>query len=305
MKIDIYAPCHENWDGMGPNPMGKHCSKCEKTVYDFSKFSDAELVHFFKSKHNVCGRFNNAQLGRVLTPTKQLSHKLTLIACGLLLTSQQTLAADNKLQLTNDSIVKSEIQKPTQMTRVFNASFNEASRPDANIVRVNIVIDSFSIDVAIDSTRRASVSIPQILSNNNINITLFDLKGDSFQLDSVKIAWGQIVFSQLTNANWTYTTPLNYQWEFPEFPIVTSMGIPSTFILGYSVPIDTYVLGNSIMNDPIKVIDTVMGAPRRLNKLPQVDKDKQQSRTKLLVWLLGLSGLFLLVWRVLKSKLKP
>jgi len=24
MKIDINAPCHENWDGMGPNPKGKH-----------------------------------------------------------------------------------------------------------------------------------------------------------------------------------------------------------------------------------------------------------------------------------------
>jgi len=52
---------------MTPTEKGKFCSHCSKSVVDFSKFTDRELLDFFaKAKDKVCGRFNNYQLNRTI-----------------------------------------------------------------------------------------------------------------------------------------------------------------------------------------------------------------------------------------------
>jgi CarboxypepD_reg-like domain len=67
--IDIPSPCHENWDTMSPNEKGKYCHSCHKIVIDFSAMTDNEIIKHFNSKaSNICGRFNENQLQRSLTP---------------------------------------------------------------------------------------------------------------------------------------------------------------------------------------------------------------------------------------------
>lgn len=63
-QIHIPKPCHENWDLMSKEEQGRFCSKCAKTVMDFTEKSKAEIADYFQ-KHqneNVCGRINSAQL---------------------------------------------------------------------------------------------------------------------------------------------------------------------------------------------------------------------------------------------------
>lgn len=64
MEISIKKPCHENWDTMTPNEQGAFCSKCVKTVIDFSTKSIEEIKTFFSAKQDekVCGRFEKNQL---------------------------------------------------------------------------------------------------------------------------------------------------------------------------------------------------------------------------------------------------
>ena len=64
MEISIQKPCHENWDEMTPNEQGAFCSKCVKTVIDFSNKSIEEIKDFFVAKKDekVCGRFDKTQL---------------------------------------------------------------------------------------------------------------------------------------------------------------------------------------------------------------------------------------------------
>lgn len=64
MEISIKKPCHENWETMTPNEQGAFCSKCVKTVIDFSTKSLDEIKNFFEGRHNekVCGRFETQQL---------------------------------------------------------------------------------------------------------------------------------------------------------------------------------------------------------------------------------------------------
>ena len=74
-------------------------------------------------------------------------------------------------------------------------SFYEASTRDACISKMRLTIDSFSIEVDIDSSRKAVVTIPQTLSGERVDILLIDFKGDTFHLEAVNIGEGDIVFS--------------------------------------------------------------------------------------------------------------
>ncbi|MFK8055144.1 MAG: T9SS type A sorting domain-containing protein [Saprospiraceae bacterium] len=52
---------------MTPTQQGRHCSACAKTVVDFTKMSDAQvLAHLKKASDETCGRIRNDQLGRPL-----------------------------------------------------------------------------------------------------------------------------------------------------------------------------------------------------------------------------------------------
>jgi len=64
MRISIENPCHEDWQKMTPESQGRFCQACEKTVVDFSKMSDAEILYYFSQPRNekVCGRFRSEQL---------------------------------------------------------------------------------------------------------------------------------------------------------------------------------------------------------------------------------------------------
>ena len=58
-------PCTENWDKMTPNEKGRHCANCNKTIIDFSKYTDRELLDFIsKAQGSICGRISSYQLNR-------------------------------------------------------------------------------------------------------------------------------------------------------------------------------------------------------------------------------------------------
>lgn len=60
----IQKPCTEDWGRMSPEEQGRHCQVCCKTVVDFSKKSNTEIIGFLQSNSDkkVCGRFRSEQL---------------------------------------------------------------------------------------------------------------------------------------------------------------------------------------------------------------------------------------------------
>ncbi len=48
--LRIPEPCHEDWQAMLPQEKGRHCLACQKTVTDFTKMSDREIIDFFEKK---------------------------------------------------------------------------------------------------------------------------------------------------------------------------------------------------------------------------------------------------------------
>lgn len=63
IQLSIPNPCSEKWENFTPTSTGGFCSSCFKTVIDFTKMSDAEIMKFIKDKPaHTCGRFRNDQL---------------------------------------------------------------------------------------------------------------------------------------------------------------------------------------------------------------------------------------------------
>lgn len=63
--LRIQKPCQESWDGMLPNSEGRFCGSCQKTVVDFTSYSDQQVKEYFLNKpagERTCGRFLNRQL---------------------------------------------------------------------------------------------------------------------------------------------------------------------------------------------------------------------------------------------------
>ena len=64
--LEINAPCAQNFAKMPINGNGRYCNSCEKTVVDFTNFSEVELLNYFRIHKNVdvCGRVKASQLGK-------------------------------------------------------------------------------------------------------------------------------------------------------------------------------------------------------------------------------------------------
>lgn len=89
MNLRIEEPCHENWNLMTPQEKGRHCDKCCKTVFDFTKMPTEEVIRFIASckKDSVCGRFTSDQVD-VPSPVKansQISWTFKKFLAALLL----------------------------------------------------------------------------------------------------------------------------------------------------------------------------------------------------------------------------
>jgi hypothetical protein len=70
ITIHIPTPCHESWDAMKPTATGRHCAACAKTVVDFTKKTDAEILRYLaRASGELCGRVRAEQLARPLQPS--------------------------------------------------------------------------------------------------------------------------------------------------------------------------------------------------------------------------------------------
>src|ERR1700744_1166400 len=63
--ISIPQACHQSWQQMTAVNDGRHCEHCCKTVVDFTKMSDDEIIRYLSAKTNVCGKIELYQLAHI------------------------------------------------------------------------------------------------------------------------------------------------------------------------------------------------------------------------------------------------
>lgn len=61
-KLEIKKPCSEKWDNMKGGNNKRFCYQCKKSVVDFTKKNEEEILIHLSTNTNVCGKFKTKQL---------------------------------------------------------------------------------------------------------------------------------------------------------------------------------------------------------------------------------------------------
>jgi hypothetical protein len=100
----------ENWDNMTPNEQGRHCTSCNKTVVDFSLFSDRQIIEFFsKATDRICGSYNPLQVGREIRYSEPQNHFLYRLLFGTIITTSVGCSDNSNYNMANKSLTEQYI----------------------------------------------------------------------------------------------------------------------------------------------------------------------------------------------------
>lgn len=155
LKISVQKPCSENWDSFEKSERGGYCSSCQKTVIDFTKYSDHEIFEYFRNrKGDTCGRFRQGQLKVYSNSTT--SHRLykaaSILTAGVLTIAQ---APDAYAQGT----------EPVQIQKLGNEDLtrtNQPSEPGKFVLTGKVVDDSQigipGVNIFINDTNIGTIS---------------------------------------------------------------------------------------------------------------------------------------------------
>jgi hypothetical protein len=105
IKLSIPKPCIEVWDKMTISEQGKFCSSCQKSVVDFSNYTDKELLDYFtNAKERTCGRISSNQLNRLIIasePSNTPVYKRILFGTALAASVAGTAHSQTNATVTN------------------------------------------------------------------------------------------------------------------------------------------------------------------------------------------------------------
>jgi|APTNR8051073442_1049403.scaffolds.fasta_scaffold00003_336 hypothetical protein len=136
ISLSIPDPCGERWENFTPTNLGGLCSACHKTVIDFTKASDAEIVDFFKGKPaHACGRFRTDQLKlySYSNDLKKINPGFMLLKAGLL----SLLVA----LLNKPSIAQGESVKPVTEVSTLSVPAEKKSTVKGGFTVSGVVLD--------------------------------------------------------------------------------------------------------------------------------------------------------------------
>ncbi|MCD9015585.1 carboxypeptidase-like regulatory domain-containing protein [Parachryseolinea silvisoli] len=86
VSLSIPRPCAESWNNFTPTPEGGFCGSCQKTVIDFTRMSDRQILDYLAKKRvHTCGRFRADQLKTYTFPEpNSIRPGFTLLRAGVL-----------------------------------------------------------------------------------------------------------------------------------------------------------------------------------------------------------------------------
>jgi len=112
MKIILNKPCSENWENMENDKAGKFCTKCSKTVQDFTDSSPDEIIQKTSTNKDPFGRFTSDQLDVDFVKSWLKVLLSSLLVSGAI-TFVDAQKADTLFQSNNENAVRSLQSKVT------------------------------------------------------------------------------------------------------------------------------------------------------------------------------------------------
>ena len=168
---------------MTPEDKGRFCSVCTKTVFDFTKASDKEIIEHLNKDATTCGRFISSQLNRDLITQKEKS-SYCIIATATLFSflgigsqtaysqvKQDTIQTDKK-NLNQGSI--KTVKNPITITGIVSDDLGP-------MYGANIVIKGSTIGISTDFDGKYSIKVNEgdILTFSYLGFKNIEIIADS------------------------------------------------------------------------------------------------------------------------------
>jgi hypothetical protein len=129
ISLSIPLPCSEKWDEFLPGKDGAFCQRCCKTIIDFTRMSDDEVIQFFSNKPlNTCGRFREDQIRMYTKFAVNIETGFPLLKAGFL--SLIMLLLNDRLHAQTSPKAKVEF-----IQRVNQPMHEKQQRPAAYIIK--------------------------------------------------------------------------------------------------------------------------------------------------------------------------
>ncbi len=110
-NLSIPTPCAKPWASFTTTSTGGFCTSCSKTVIDFTRMSDNQILQFInQNPQQVCGRFRSEQLKeyRSIEPVKikpgSLLLKAGILSLFLVLTTKPGSAQTSLLYAQKETV---------------------------------------------------------------------------------------------------------------------------------------------------------------------------------------------------------
>jgi hypothetical protein len=166
LRLSIPNPCQEKWETFSPAPNGAFCQSCSKTVVDFTKLRDDEVVAYLGAHSGIiCGRFRQEQLKTYRElPLPRIYPGFVLLRAGIIwlllaLISRVSFAANVPMP------VKTEIRTVDRCEATVNVSpLNQtvsgvvtSTEDDVGLPGVNVTIKGTRTGTITDSEGRFEI----------------------------------------------------------------------------------------------------------------------------------------------------
>lgn len=230
-SVNIENPCSQDWNLMKDNYGGKFCSVCEKSVIDFTKLSDDEVLRVLKQNNfKACGRFSEQQLNRPFSETRSKTSFLPFfkIVSGLLLfgATEKVLAKNQPLKTetfigNKKYFSESDIQKYSAKNDSLKIVKGNVIYYEDNLAlpEVFVSIKGTSISTQTDLDGNFAIEIPGYLLNEESLTLVCSFVG--FQPQEVKINPNKIPLEVKIELNEDYLTGIvviekyrKHWWQF-------------------------------------------------------------------------------------------
>lgn len=208
LQITIPEPCHEKWSEMTPKKKGRFCAMCQKTVYDFTKSSDREIINTYNKNEKLCGRFLTSQLDRDLILTKEKnSYWLATVFFGMITLWNTKSTAQEKPKIEQTEI-KEEIQgKIVQHNNHEKEITGIVSDSHGPLPGVNVINKSKNTGTSTDFGGKYTIKAKQgdilefsFIGMNEIRKTVGHSNTiNTILIDSSKALKGEVVISKRKN----------------------------------------------------------------------------------------------------------
>lgn len=191
IKISINTPCHENWDKMLEEEKGKFCLACQKTVVDFSRMTNEEIINYFNhATGKTCGRVAKHQLDmpisnyrNVKTPFFNKYVAGFLMALGFYNVSKAQDNSPRTEQHIKGKVAVSSINNSNKKLvvngRVISA---KTKKPIANS---HITVVGSDINTITDKNGNYTIYVPSELQNASLQLVVTSVGYESFYINGI------------------------------------------------------------------------------------------------------------------------